>query len=595
MATALRPGRAAGADTAPPDLSDFVTAELNKNSVLIESEVILALRYPSECAFSGVQSDRYDAREMDAQFIEYQPPERPRAEPPPRKNLQRVSSPFSGRMTQQHAALNQREISVTPAVERKYLKEVRYALKMRTAGDITVGPFKVACASRGYQTPVRKVAVSPGDEILYKPVSLQPMGNASSGAPPAGPFPIQTQEAAPASPPAAGSAAPPPAANRGPPAPAKDAPPAPAPPRTASEDEGGRLVLFAAAAGILAALALLTAVVIPMMRKLPARSDDASSMGPRVSVPPISLPPAAQGPVAPPAGRSPGIPVLAPLPAGTAASGAASRAPSGKWGRIIAGKYEVHESIGSGGMGTVLLGLDSRLARKVAIKQMRSEIRSSPKECKRFIAEARIIAKLRHPYIVGIHDIEEEDGQVYLILDFVEGRSLASILGAKGRLTLPECKQLFLCICEAVDFAHLNKVLHRDLKPGNIMINNEGFAMVTDFGLAREAKDTICRLTQTDSSGSPAYMAPEQHLGECSRASDVYSLGVMFYEMATGRLPFPGPDFLSQKERLVYEEPSRVVCDLPLRCDQLVADALAADPAARPESAMAFYHRLKAV
>lgn len=147
-------------------------------------------------------------------------------------------------------------------------------------------------------------------------------------------------------------------------------------------------------------------------------------------------------------------------------------------------------------------------------------------------------------------------------------------------------------VCEAVDSAHRSNVLHRDLKPSNIMIDANGYAKVMDFGLARQAKDSLSRLTHQDASGTPAYMAPEQHLGQARRASDVYSLGVCLYEMLTGALPFEGPDFLAQKERMRYPPPRFLAAELPEGIDALMAAALAANPAKRIAGPLDLLERL---
>ncbi len=262
---------------------------------------------------------------------------------------------------------------------------------------------------------------------------------------------------------------------------------------------------------------------------------------------------------------------------------------------LLGGKYELGKSLGEGGMGMVYEGFEPRLSRRVAIKQMRPELRGSPRDRERFITEARMIARVRHPYIVTIHDILEEGGELYLVLDHVEGRSLGALLQEKGKLSLTESKELLRYVCEAVDFAHRQKVLHRDLKPANVMVNKEGFALVMDFGLAREVKETLSRITHRDTSGSPAYMAPEQHLGETARSSDIYAIGIMLYEMVTGNLPFRGPDFLSQKERRRYRPASESVAGLSARCDELIAAALDPDPAGRIETATDFFQRLRVV
>ncbi len=264
-------------------------------------------------------------------------------------------------------------------------------------------------------------------------------------------------------------------------------------------------------------------------------------------------------------------------------------------GAILGGKYELRAILGKGGMGVVYAGYEPRLKRQVAIKRIRQEIRSDARMRRLFIDEAQMIAKVRHPYIVAIHDIVDDGVELYLIMDYVDGRPLCDILSQRRRLPLAECKSILRYVCEAVDHAHRMKVLHRDLKPANVMVDKEGFAMVMDFGLARQVQETVSRVSSHEMSGSPAYMAPEQHLGQSSRASDVYSLGAMLFEMLTGTLPFPGPDFLAQKERFGAASASRLAGTLPPGCDELLALALDPDPRTRLGSAISFYERLAAV
>lgn len=262
---------------------------------------------------------------------------------------------------------------------------------------------------------------------------------------------------------------------------------------------------------------------------------------------------------------------------------------------IIGGKYEVHGQIGEGGMGIVFAGYDRKLSRKVAIKKMRPEIRSNPGEHERFVQEARIISRLTHPHIVSVHEIVEEEQDTFLIFDYVDGQSLSALILERKRLTLKECVGIFGHVCPAVHFAHDCRVLHRDLKPSNIMIDKNGYAKVMDFGLAREAKDSISKLTHADAAGTPAYMAPEQHMGRPGRGSDIYALGVCLYEMLTGEIPFKGPDFLSQKERMKYAPPNFLAPGLPHEIELLMASALNPDPKKRIGEAAEFLQALKSV
>ncbi|MBI4348375.1 MAG: protein kinase [Elusimicrobia bacterium] len=276
-------------------------------------------------------------------------------------------------------------------------------------------------------------------------------------------------------------------------------------------------------------------------------------------------------------------------------SGSSEHAPSAPpepGSSLIGGKYELRGQIGSGGMGIVLEGYDRTLSRKVAIKKMRPEIRSDRGAHEQFIAEARIIAQVTHPYIVGIHEIVEDGEDTYLVLDFVDGKPLSAILLERPTMTLRECSAIFSFVCEALRCAHRSHVLHRDLKPSNIMIDKQGFAKVMDFGIARQVKESVSRISR-DVSGTPAYMAPEQHLGRTGQESDVYSLGVCLFEMLTGELPFKGPDFLAQKERRLYPSPRSLAPALPEGIESLMASVLEPEPGKRMQDAAQLLQALK--
>ncbi|MBI3551703.1 MAG: protein kinase [Elusimicrobia bacterium] len=261
-------------------------------------------------------------------------------------------------------------------------------------------------------------------------------------------------------------------------------------------------------------------------------------------------------------------------------------------GGIIGGKYAIKAKIGEGGMGLVFEGYDTKLGRKVAIKKMRDEIRTNPKAREAFLREAKIISNLSHPYIVGIHEIVEERNALYLVFDYVDGKTLWSVLQERGRLPLKECQVLFGYICSAIEFAHANRVLHRDLKPSNIMLDKQGYAKVMDFGLAREAKDSISKSTHTEVAGTPGYMSPEQHLGEPKKESDIYALGVCLYEMLSGYPPFKGPDYLAQKERKAFAPLRSLVAELPPEIEPLISRVLEPDVPKRFPSALKFLEAL---
>ena len=220
-----------------------------------------------------------------------------------------------------------------------------------------------------------------------------------------------------------------------------------------------------------------------------------------------------------------------------AAEGAAGDLPS--MGSFWA-QYEMVREIGLGGMGVVYEATDRSLERRVAVKKMRDEIRLDPQERRRFVNEARLVAQLHHPGIVDIYGIVEEELDVYLVFEFVEGRTLQDAL-KDGPLDLPRARRIIKEIAGAVEHAHGRGIIHRDLKPSNVMLTSEGRVKVMDFGIARQAKDALTRHSMTNTiAGTPPYMAPEQEQGAVRKESDVYALGVCLYEMTTGFLPFAG-------------------------------------------------------
>ncbi|MCA9309994.1 MAG: protein kinase [Phycisphaerales bacterium] len=218
------------------------------------------------------------------------------------------------------------------------------------------------------------------------------------------------------------------------------------------------------------------------------------------------------------------------------------------------GPYDILREIGRGGMGIVHLAIDTRLDRHVAIKALPEELASDRVRLERFEREARMLAQLNHPNIVGIHGVEEQEGQQYLILEFVEGETLADLLDT-GPLPIDEATALAVQICAGVEAAHEAGVIHRDLKPGNIIITPDGQAKVLDFGLARteEAPSSaggadVSTVTRPRSPtiagailGTAAYMSPEQARGRrIDKRTDIWSFGVILYEMLTGASPFQG-------------------------------------------------------
>jgi tRNA A-37 threonylcarbamoyl transferase component Bud32 len=253
--------------------------------------------------------------------------------------------------------------------------------------------------------------------------------------------------------------------------------------------------------------------------------------------------------------------------------------------------YRVLRQIGSGGMGAVYEAEDVSLQRRVAVKRMRDEIRSDPRERDRFLKEARTVAQLRHPSIVDIHGIFEHEGEVFLVFEFLDGKTLDLVVYENGRLSLPEAKAILAQVCSALTYAHARGVIHRDLKPPNVMLTRDNRVKVMDFGVARQAHEALSRLSVSATvAGTPPYMAPESETGTVRAESDLYSLAVCLYEMLTGARPFDGTSagMLYSKMNMVFTPASRKTPGLPPAVDAFFARALHAEPEQRPRTAAAF-------
>lgn len=252
---------------------------------------------------------------------------------------------------------------------------------------------------------------------------------------------------------------------------------------------------------------------------------------------------------------------------------------------LIADRYRLDEPLARGGMGSVWRGLDMTLHRPVAVKLLAVEGDADLTE--RFHLEARAAARLNHPNLVAVYDFGDHDGRPYLVMELVEGRSLAEELAARGPLEPGWAADVALQTARGLAVAHQQAVVHRDIKPGNLMLATDGTVKIADFGIARLIDEVSPALTATGRvMGSSAYLAPERALGSPAQpASDVYSLGCVLYEMLTGQPPFRGNTAAAVAHLHVRADPSPPELlrpDLPVSLTDLLPRTLAKTPEARP-------------
>jgi len=273
-----------------------------------------------------------------------------------------------------------------------------------------------------------------------------------------------------------------------------------------------------------------------------------------------------------------------------------SRAPHP--GDLIADRYELEELIGTGGMSSVFRAHDRQLERRVAIKILHQHYADDPEYLERFRREARAVARLSHPNIVTVIDRGDDDGRQYIVFEHVDGENLKELVLRTGRLPVRRALELGLAVADGLAFAHDHGLVHRDVKPQNVLLSNEGEVKVTDFGIARSLH-VEHGVTQTGTVlGTGEYLAPEQAGGRpVSPATDVYSLGVVLWELLAGEVPFVGENFVAVALRHVNEPPPSLRerrPDVSPRLDAAVERALAKDPARRFPSMAAFAQELRA-
>ena len=264
-------------------------------------------------------------------------------------------------------------------------------------------------------------------------------------------------------------------------------------------------------------------------------------------------------------------------------------------GQLLDGRYRVGSWIARGGMATVYLGTDTKLDRTVALKVAHPELADDPEFVRRFTGEARSVARLSSPNVVAVYDQGSDAGLLYLVMEYVPGRTLRELLRERGRLSPREALDIISGVLGGLAAAHQAGIVHRDVKPENVLLGDGNTIKVADFGLARAAS----RASHTRTGmiiGTAAYLAPEQVSRSVSDArTDVYAAGVMLYEMLTGAQPHTGETPLAVAHKHVSDPvpaPSSVVPGLPPSLDALVALATSRDPDLRPADAGQFLHAI---
>ncbi|MCO7221970.1 Stk1 family PASTA domain-containing Ser/Thr kinase [Klenkia sp. PcliD-1-E] len=262
--------------------------------------------------------------------------------------------------------------------------------------------------------------------------------------------------------------------------------------------------------------------------------------------------------------------------------------------QVLGERYEIGGVLGRGGMAEVHRGRDLRLGREVAVKVLRSDLARDPSFQVRFRREAQASASLNHPAIVAVYDTGEDrtttGATPYIVMEYVEGETLRDVLRRENRLEPARAMSLTADICAALDFSHRNGIVHRDVKPGNVMITPQGTVKVMDFGIARAVSDSAATMTSTAAViGTAQYLSPEQARGEGVDArSDVYSAGCLLYELVTGAPPFTGDSPVAVAYQHVREDPrtpSSINPEVPPELDAILLKAMSKNPANRYQSA----------
>ncbi|CAN2246925.1 SPS1 Serine/threonine protein kinase [actinobacterium SCGC AAA044-D11] len=258
--------------------------------------------------------------------------------------------------------------------------------------------------------------------------------------------------------------------------------------------------------------------------------------------------------------------------------------------KVFGNRYQIGQMIGTGGMADVYIGEDQRLSRKVAVKVLRSDLARDPSFVARFRKEALAAAGLNHPGIVAVYDSGEEGSNSYIVMELVNGHTLRDELLEPQAFSVERSLEIIEGVLDALSYSHMNGIIHRDIKPGNIMLTDSGDVKVMDFGIARAMDDIGATMTSTwNVVGTAQYLSPEQATGEASDLrSDIYSVGCLLYELVTGRPPFTGDTPVAiayQHVSADFPLPSSINPDLDANIDKIITVALAKIPSDRYQSA----------
>ena len=265
-------------------------------------------------------------------------------------------------------------------------------------------------------------------------------------------------------------------------------------------------------------------------------------------------------------------------------------------GQKISDRYQIIKSIGEGGMANVYLAYDTILDRNVAVKVLRGDLATDEKFVRRFQREALSASSLSNPNIVEVYDVGEDDGEYYIVMEYIEGKHLKNLIKKRGKLTVSEAVDIVMQITDGLSVAHDSYIIHRDIKPQNIMVLENGLVKITDFGIAMAMNST--QLTQTNSvMGSVHYLPPEQASGKGSTLqSDIYSIGILFYELLTGKLPFKGENAVEIALKHLKEplpSISEELPNIPQSVENIIIKATAKNPKNRYSDAREMYEDLK--